>query len=419
MPIEWQEYRIGDIADIVGGSTPSTSDPTNFDGDIPWLTPKDLAGPHDRHISRGERNLSEKGLASCSSKLLPVGAVVLSTRAPIGYLAIAKNPIATNQGFRSLVPKNGFDSEFIYYWLKANIDELERNACGSTFKELSGSALANIKIRVPPLFEQRAVAHILGTLDDKIELNRRMSETLEAMAHAIFKAWFVDFEPVRAKMEGRWRRGESLPGLPAHLYDLFPSRLVDSELGEIPEGWEWSYLGDIADVNWGDTNVTKDSYVQDGYLAYSAKGPDGYLPYYDFDLVGVVLSAIGVNAGRTWLARGKWSCIKNTIRFWSTVSDISTEYLYFATNGTNIWPLRGSAQPFISQTDARNIRVLHPTNKLAKRFGENVAPFLEKLASSLNESRTLAAIRDTLLPKLISGELRVKDAELFLRERGL
>ena len=93
--------------------------------------------------------------------------------------------------------------------------------------------------------EQRAIAHVLGTLDDKIELNRRMNETLEAMARALFKSWFVDFEPVRAKMEGRWRPGESLPGLPADLYDLFPDRLVDSELGEVPDGWGGEGVGFI------------------------------------------------------------------------------------------------------------------------------------------------------------------------------
>jgi type I restriction enzyme, S subunit len=233
---EWREYRIGEIADIVGGSTPSTSDPSNFNGDIPWITPKDLSGPHERYVSRGERNLSRKGLESCSAQLLPAGTVLVTSRAPIGYAAIAKNPIATNQGFRNLIPKPGFDSEFLYYWVKAHVEELQRHASGSTFQELTGTALAQIRIRVPPLPEQRAIAHILGTLDDKIELNRRMSETLEAMARALFKAWFVDFEPVRAKMEGRWQRGQSLPGLPAHLYDLFPDRLVDSELGEIRRG---------------------------------------------------------------------------------------------------------------------------------------------------------------------------------------
>jgi type I restriction enzyme S subunit len=105
----------------------------------------------------------------------------------------------------------------------------------------------SLQVRIPPLPEQRAIAHILGTLDDKIELNRRMARTLEEMARALFKAWFVDFEPVRAKMDGRWRRGESLPGLPAHLYDLFPDRLVDSELGPIPEGWEVKSLSQVSE----------------------------------------------------------------------------------------------------------------------------------------------------------------------------
>ena len=99
---EWREVTIGEIAEVVGGSTPSTKEPENFDGDIPWLTPKDLAGVHDRYVSYGGRNLSRKGLENCSAKLLPRGSVLLSTRAPIGYVAIAKNPVATNQGFRSL-----------------------------------------------------------------------------------------------------------------------------------------------------------------------------------------------------------------------------------------------------------------------------------------------------------------------------
>ena len=102
-----------------------------------------------------------------------------------------------------------------------------------------------LEIPLPPLPEQRAIAHVLGTLDDKIELNRRMNETLEEMARALFRSWFVDFDPVRAKMEGRWRSGESLPGLPADLYDLFPDRLVPSELGDIPEGWEVKPLGEV------------------------------------------------------------------------------------------------------------------------------------------------------------------------------
>jgi len=150
---EWREYRIGDIAEVVGGGTPSTADPSNFDGDIPWLTPKDLSGMHERWVNRGERNLSQKGLASCSARLLPARSVLLTTRAPVGYVALEKNSIATNQGFRSLALKPGFDPEFVYYWLTAHTEELKRHASGSTFGELSGSPLKQIGIRVPPLPE--------------------------------------------------------------------------------------------------------------------------------------------------------------------------------------------------------------------------------------------------------------------------
>ena len=129
--------------------------------------------------------------------------------------------------------------------------EVLASATGTTVKHTSPDRIRQFRFLLPPLPEQRAIAHVLGTLDDKIELNRRMNETLEEMARALFKSWFVDFEPVRAKMEGRWRRGESLPGLPAEHYDLFPDRLVPSELGDIPEGWEVKPSGDVIEVERG------------------------------------------------------------------------------------------------------------------------------------------------------------------------
>jgi type I restriction enzyme S subunit len=308
-------------------------------------------------------------------------------------------------------------SDFAYYltlWKGVRGYAISHMTGTSGRQRVPTDCLQHLTVPIPPLPEQRAIAHILGTLDDRIELNRRMSQTLEAMARALFKAWFVDFEPVRAKMEGRWQRGQSLPGLPAHLYDLFPDRLVDWELGEIPEGWEVGTLGDIADVNWGDTKITKTFYVENGYPAYSAKGQDGYLPYYDFNRTGVVVSAIGANSGATWLALGKWSCIKNTLRFWATSEDVSTEYLFFATYGNEKWPIRGSAQPFIAQGDAKAMKILIPQNKLAIKFAEIVRLMIEKKKHNDDESRTLAALRDALLPKLISGEIRVKDAKRFL-----
>ena len=204
----WPLVEIGDVAEVVGGGTPSTKNAGYFDGDVPWLTPKDLSGSPARVVARGSRNLSRAGLANSSARLVPPGAVLLSTRAPIGYVAIAGGEISTNQGFRNLLPRGAVRSDFLYYWLKANTEVLERHAVGTTFRELPGSVLKRIRIPLPPLSEQRAVARVLGALDDKIEANRRMNATLEGMAQAVFKDWFVDFGPVRA------RRKAAIPACP-------------------------------------------------------------------------------------------------------------------------------------------------------------------------------------------------------------
>ncbi|TDE86220.1 restriction endonuclease subunit S [Deinococcus sp. S9] len=439
---EWVEKAIGDIADVIGGSTPSTRDPANFDGDVPWLTPKDLAGPHPRYVSRGERNLSRKGLESCSAQLLPPNSVLLSSRAPIGYVAIAANPIATNQGFRSLVVKSDYDHEFVYYWLLTNVKELERHATGSTFKEIPGSALKQIRIRLPrDRAEQRAIAHILGTLDDKIELNRKQNETLEAMARALFKAWFVDFEPVRAKLEGRWRRGESLPGLPAHLYDLFPDRLVESELGEIPEGWHPSTIGKEVTVCGGSTPSTKvPEFWEGGQHCWAtpkdlsalkfpvlldterkitdaglAKISSGLLP------VGTVLLSSRAPIGYLAIAEVSTAINQGFIAM-KCEGDLPNVYvLSWCRENMDaiVGNANGSTFQEISKSNFRPLAVVVPTPELLNKYRQLAEPLHHQLVQNERESRTLAQLRDTLLPKLISGELRVKDAEAFLKARGL
>jgi type I restriction enzyme S subunit len=155
-------------------------------------------------------------------------------------------------------------------------------------------------------------------------------------------------------------------------------------------------LGEVADVNWGDTKTTKASYVGSGFLAFSASGPDGFLPWSDFDRVGIVLSAIGAACGKTWLAKGKWSCIKNTIRFFSTDPEVDTEYLYWATRDPATWPQRGSAQPFISQGDARNVEVLLPS--LSEQRG--IAAMLGALDDKIESNRRSIELASQLLDAL-------------------
>lgn len=297
--------------------------------------------------------------------------------------------------------KNGVNNRFLYYLLKTL--QLNRTAIGSAQPLLTQSGLKVIKARVPPIEKRSAIQTILSALDDKIENNKRINETLEEMGRTIFKSWFVDFDPVHAKATGN---------SPAHMDPktaaLFPSSFGDDGL---PVGWQYKKLQDTSDLSWGDLKTTKKSYVETGFDAYSASGKDGKLPHFDFEKLGIVLSAIGANCGYTWLARGKWSCIKNTIRFWSKYDLTPTIFLYHATKGNNFWPIRGSAQPFISQGDARDQKIIVPANGEAISFEKIVGDFYEKISANEHENQTLAKLRNTLLPKLMSGEIRVKDAE--------
>ena len=431
---EWKLCQLNEVADVVGGGTPDTGNPAYYDGDIGWITPKDLSNYSSRYISKGERSITYEGLKNSSARLLPKGTVLFSSRAPIGYVAIAAAPLTTNQGFRNLVPKRGYDSEFLYYLLKANADRIAHYGTGSTFGEISGTVLGRLAFSFPSLAEQRAIAHILGTLDDKIELNRRMSETLEAMARAIFKAWFVDFEPVRAKMEGRWRRGESLPGLPAHLYDLFPSRLVASELGEIPEGWRVGKLGDVCErvvdkvmqrEEWSDEILIDLGRMPKQSIALANWGRGEELatalirfcsrdtlfgavrPYFHKAGIAPVNGVTNVSVfvlraldSKDWPYVGILCSMKETVDFATRVA-------------------KGTKMPVVAWEDFKGYKITLPCHKIRNAFSQVTGPFLDQIISVIHESRTLAALRDALLPKLIRGEMRVKDAERFLQERGL
>lgn len=177
MRSEWKECTIADLGTVVGGATPSTKDPENYEGGkIPWITPKDLSNHPDRYISRGERSITEKGLNGCSAQLMPRHSVLFTSRAPIGYVAIAENEVCTNQGFKSVVPNDHTDYLFLYYLLKYNKNRIEGLGSGTTFKEVSGSTMRGIQVKVPKSVEiQKAIGSFLDSIDSKIEINRRIN----------------------------------------------------------------------------------------------------------------------------------------------------------------------------------------------------------------------------------------------------
>ncbi|WP_316893955.1 restriction endonuclease subunit S [Ralstonia mannitolilytica] len=329
------------------------------------------------------------------------------------------------------------DARFLRYVLVAPAMQahlLALASAGATRNALTKSMIESLTIKAPPISEQRAIAHILGTLDDKIELNRKQNETLEAMARALFKAWFVDFEPVRAKMEGRWQRGQSLPGLPAHLYDLFPDRLVESELGEIPEGWEMRSLDSIANYLNGlalqkfppesETEflpVIKIAQLRAGNTNGADKASTQIKPEYvvvDGDVLFSWSGSLEVevwNGGRGALNQHLFKVTSNEVPKWfyffATRQHLSDFRAIAAGKATTMGHIQRK-----HLTDAR-IAVAPPESM--KKFDAVIASQFDQLVSNAQQSRSLAQLRDTLLPKLISGELRIKNAEAFLKERGL
>ena len=333
---------------------------------------------------------------------------------------------------------NVTDNNFAYYLTKW--EEVRNYAIGqmtgtSGRQRVPADSLDHLTVPLPPLPEQEAIAHVLGTLDDKIELNRRMNETLEAMARALFKSWFVDFDPVRAKMEGRWRRGESLPGLPAEHYDLFPDRLVASELGEIPEGWEVRALGDYATLNpesWSRSNLPAEVEYVD--LTNTKWGVIEITQRFRWEdapsRAKRILRAGDTIVGTVRPGNGSYSLVGNDGLTGSTGFAVLRpihyryrELVYLAvTTPDNIERLAhradGGAYPavrpgIVSQTQ---VAIPTPDTDLLDRFSTIVGSILDKLESTERESRLLGARRDALLPMLVSGEVMVMGYEPPLRE---
>jgi type I restriction enzyme, S subunit len=326
--------------------------------------------------------------------------------------------------WRSLDPTR-VEGGFLRYWSKG--PEFTEQLAGMKASTDMAPYLSLIDqrrlgITLPPIGEQRAIAHILGTLDDKIELNRRMNETLEAMARALFKSWFVDFDPVRAKAEGRD------PGLPQPLADLFPARLVDSELGEIPEGWEVGTLADMADLNpevW--TKETRPAEIQYVDLSNTKWGRiEAVTRYAAADAPSRaqrVLRRRDSIIGTVRPGNGSYAYISEEGLTGSTGFAVlrahtahKAQFVYLAATAAEkidafAHLADGGAYPAVRPEVIAATSILSPADKVLERFSLATNPLLTKIAHNERESRTLAALRDTLLPKLISGELRVMNAE--------
>ncbi len=348
----------------------------------------------------------------------------------LGYAAIVPTPVNVrflhNQRLGRVLIRDSakLDGRFTSYLLRTDKyrREVLAGATGTTVKHTSPDRILNYRTSIPPLSEQRAIAQILGSLDDKIELNRRMNDTLEAMARALFQSWFVDFDPVRAKGEGRaWH-------LSAQLADLFPGSFESSELGEIPNGWNSGTLGDVADHP--RRSVRPDEidpatpyialeHMPRRSIALSEWGlADGLESNkFEFERGEMLFGKLRPYFHKVGIAPVNGVCSTDIVVvaprkdawFGFVLGHLCSDAFVNYTNSGST----GTKMPRTSWSEMARYQTVLPPKNIAAAFTDLIRPLTDRIIVSIHECRTLAALRDTLLPKLISGELRVKDAEQF------
>ena len=396
---EWKECIIANLGEVVGGATPSTKKTENYEnGDISWITPKDLSTFRGRYILRGERNITEIGLNSCSTRLLPPNTVLFSSRAPIGYVAIAAKEMCTNQGFKSVIPNTDTDFMFLYYLLKYNRDNIENMGSGTTFKEVSGNTMKSIKVCVPvDIDEQRRIGAVLSAIDDKIELNTAINENLEQQAQALFKAWFVDFEPFGGVMPDDWKiisLGKLCDSI-SKKHKFNKDELIFLNTGDVENGM--ILHNNYSEVSQMPGQAKKSIAIND--ILYSEIRPiNKHFAYVNFVADDYVVST------KLMVLRAKGISPRRLYQF-LTMPDTLKELQVEAES-------RSGTFPQIRFDNIQQLEMIVASEQVEKEYSERLNTIYSMIDTNNSENKRLSALRDTLLPKLMNGEIDVSAVKI-------
>ena len=413
---DWESVRLRDVCEKIGsGATPRGGKEVYLsDGPCALIRSQNVRNDGFRHD--GLAFISDKQAAELDNVEVHIDDVLLNITgdsvARVCQVAPNVLPARVNQHVAIIRPDpTKLSPQFLRYFLvcpEVQTMLLSWAGSGGTRNALTKGVIESFDVRAPKdVNEQRAIAHILGTLDDKIDLNRRMNESLEAMARALFKSWFVDFDPVRAKIAGRD------PSLPEHIADLFPDRLVESELGEIPEGWGVKTLSDLLELAYG--NALKADSRHDGTVP--VYGSNGQVGWHDNRLVtgpGIVVGRKGNPGVVTWVSTDFFP-IDTTFYVVPKGSEQNLRFLFYALKEQDLPSIAAdSAVPGLNRNLAYMNKQVVPVHQIVDHFNEYVSTIFARSHGLEAESRNLAVLRDTLLPKLIFGQLRFENAEHLL-----
>lgn len=372
MGINLKKYKVSEITEIIGGGTPKTSISEYWNGNIPWLSVVDFCGDQKK-VYKTEKTITEKGLNESSTKVLRKGQLIISARGTVGELGMLGKDMAFNQSCYGLNGIRGkITNDFLYYLIIYNLDSIKRKTHGAVFDTITKQTFDQIEVDVPDLPTQTRIASILSSLDDKIELNRRMNHTLEQMAQALFNHYFVD--------------------------NIDPDNL--------PEGWRIGKMGEILELKYGKPLKEK----QRNKGNYAVVGSGGIIGYHDEFICkgkGIVVGRKGNSGAVSWLHENFYP-IDTTFYVSDSMGVKDLYYHYFLLKSLNLKNLNSdSAVPGLNRNEAHNQEIVISEIKNIIEFNNSVSSSFNKINNNLNEIKTLIIIRDTLLPKLMSGEIDV------------
>ena len=411
---EWKEYKYTDLATIIGGGTPKTSVPEYWNGEIPWLSVKDFVSVA-KYVYSSEKHISELGLLNSSTKLLEKNDIIISARGTVGAVAMIPCPMCFNQSCFGLRGNGIVDKNFLYYLTRTKIDELKQSAHGSVFDTITKETFDNLLCLVPPLQLQQKIGKFLSSLDSKIEINQRINDNLEQQAQALFKSWFVDFEPFLSKEFSK----------------------SDSLFGDIPVGWSIVSIKDlpiyitdyVANGSFASLKENVRLYDKPNYAHFirntdlKAESYKIYVDKHSYEFLSksvleggeIIISNVG-DVGSVFLCPKleKPMTLGNNIILLRPKKDYLTFYLYMLFKGGIGQHLidgvtGGSAQRKFNKTDFKSIKLMMPPVNILIKFDRIVKPLFSKIEENRDEISRLTSLRDTLLPKLMSGELKIND----------
>lgn len=409
LPDGWGWRLLTDVARLETGHTPSRKHPEYWGGDVPWIGIRDATGNHGGTLYKTLQYTNELGIKNSSARILPANTVCLSRTASVGYVVVMGAPMATSQDFVNWVCGPSLDHRFLKYVLLGERGSFLRFASGTTHQTIYFPEVKAFHIALPPLRTQREIVDVLSSLDDRIDLLRQTNATIESIAQALFKSWFIDFDPVRAKAEGR-----EPEGMDADTAALFPAEFEESALGAIPKGWKAGVVESLLVLQRGfDLPATKRTPGEFPVLA--ASGPSGTHDEFMVAGPGVTTGRSGVIGNVYFVCDDFWPL--NTSLWVKEFKVATPAYAYQFLKTLDLKRFNaGSAVPTLNRNHVHAQPALIPPQLLVDAYTTVASALLGRTRENEKQANTLSQLRDTLLPHLISGKLRLPEAEAQLSE---